>query len=120
MTSIIAGTRPNKGLIKENALPALDLRYFDPFVKKPLLAEIPYFHFNFKNLPIENGIALGTRAELEPLLGADFLANAAPRAGSYQFVLKGKNLAIVGGDNAGTLKGARVLSFLVESSETAR
>jgi hypothetical protein len=40
-----------KGLIKENALPQLDFSYFDPFVEKPLLAVMPYFHFNFKNYP---------------------------------------------------------------------
>jgi hypothetical protein len=40
-----------KGLIKENALPQLDFSYFNPFVEKPLLAGMSYFHFNFKNYP---------------------------------------------------------------------
>ena len=40
-----------KGLVKENNLPQLDFSYFDPFVEKPLLAGMPYFHFNFKNYP---------------------------------------------------------------------
>jgi len=38
-----------QGLIKENALPELDLSYFDPFVEIPIQAGMPSFHFNFKN-----------------------------------------------------------------------
>jgi hypothetical protein len=62
----------------------------------------------------ENKIAFGTRAELETILGKEFLGEVAPRAGNYQVVVKNKTVAVVGGDAAGVLRGAQILGRLVE------
>ncbi len=44
-------TACKQGLIKEDKLPELDFSYFDPFVENAVVSGLPYFHFNFKNLP---------------------------------------------------------------------
>lgn len=65
-------------------------------------------------------LALGSREELQPLLGNEFVASATPRAGDYQVVVKGNTIAVVGGDEAGLQKGAQLLGQLMERTEEAR
>jgi hypothetical protein len=62
-------------------------------------------------------VALGTRAELEPLLGATLLKEATPKAGGYCIVRGDRTIAVVGGDEAGTALGAAILGQLIEVSE---
>jgi hypothetical protein len=64
-------------------------------------------------------IVLGTRAELDAILGKDFLGEVTPRADGYQIVVKDKTIAVVGGDAAGVLKGAKILGQLIESLAVA-
>jgi hypothetical protein len=60
-------------------------------------------------------LAIGTRAELEPLLGQSIIEKANPPKGSYRVVLDKKTIAVLGGDDAGALLGSKILGQLIES-----
>ncbi len=65
-------------------------------------------------------LAFGSREELQQLLGKEFVGNATPGAGQYQVVVKGSVIGVVGGDESGLLKGARLLGQLIEKAEEVR